>query len=220
MTEESSLARAMLDQMSTDISGNLGGYDPLQITSDSSPTGQPRRRVRPPMRRRRRRATFNLGVSGTDSCSDPVDEPGPAGAGRVRQAEGRFEPAFAPVSDIRRISYWFVSDSANGGLAKQEVTSATGADLATTPPDVENASSLIIAPEVKNVHFEYFDGTDWQSSWDGTTMPGDGMTPIGPPAAIRITLTLRSRDGLHTTDYQHVVALPGGNNFAAQKSGL
>jgi hypothetical protein len=125
----------------------------------------------------------------------------------------------SPVSDIRRISYWFINDGAGSGLAKQEVTSATGNDMQTTPPDVSDPSNLIIAPEVKNVLFEYFDGSDWQSSWDGTTMSGDGITPIGPPAAIRITLTVVQRDGVHTTDYQHVVALPGGNNFSAQKSG-
>ena len=124
----------------------------------------------------------------------------------------------SPVSDIRRVSYWFINGGTGSGLAKQEVVSATGTDMLTTPPDVSNPT--IIAPEVKNVLFEYFDGSDWQASWDGTTMSGDGITPIGPPAAIRITLTVLHRDGVRTTDYQHVVALPGGNNFSAQKSGF
>ena len=83
-----------------------------------------------------------------------------------------------------------------------------------------NVQPLIIAPEVKNVLFEYFDGEDWQASWDGTTMAADGVTPIGPPAAVRITLTINSRDGQRTTDYKHTVALPAGNNFLAQKLGL
>jgi hypothetical protein len=51
-------------------------------------------------------------------------------------------------------------------------------------------------------------------------MAADGATPIGPPAAIRITLTIKSRDGTRTTDYKHTVALPAGNNFIAQKLGF
>jgi prepilin-type N-terminal cleavage/methylation domain-containing protein len=223
MTEEAALARALLDQMSTDVSGNLGGYDPLQITSDTSQTGtSTQSSTTAPSTSTTQPTTnpFNIGVSGTDSCLILTTSLVP----RELVAYDKLQidsSQLAPVSDIRRVSYWFINgDSTTGGLAKQEVTSATGTDLATTPPDVSNATSLIIAPEVKNVLFEYFDGSDWQTTWDGTTMSADGMTPIGPPAAIRITLTLRSRDGLHTTDYQHVVALPGGNNFAAQKSGL
>jgi prepilin-type N-terminal cleavage/methylation domain-containing protein len=224
MTEEASLARALLDQMSVDISGNLGGYDPLQATSDATQTGtaSTSSTTTPSTSATTTDTTttpFNIGVSGTDTCLILSSSRVP----RELVAYDKLQidsSQLSPVSDIRRISYWFINDSANGGLAKQEVITATGSDLASTPPDVDNASSLIIAPEVKNVLFEYFDGTDWQSTWDGTTMSADGMTPIGPPAAIRITLTLRSRDGLHTTDYQHVVALPGGNNFAAQKTGL
>ena len=234
MTEEAALARALLDQMATDISGNLGGNDPLQVSSDATQSGSSSATTTssaatsstttasastPSTTTQPTTTPFNIGVSGTDTCLILSSSLVP----RELVAYDKLQidsSQLSPVSDIRRISYWFINDSANGGLAKQEVVSATGSDLATTPPDVDNPTSLIIASEVKNVLFEYFDGTDWQSAWDGTTMSGDGMTPIGPPAAIRITLTLRSRDGLHTTDYQHVVALPGGNNFAAQKNGL
>ena len=49
------------------------------------------------------------------------------------------------------------------------------------PPDVENESSFIIADEVRSLQFQYFDGTDWQDSWDSTTLGSDGITPIGSP---------------------------------------
>jgi hypothetical protein len=233
MSEESALARALLDQMATDISGNLGGYDPMQATSDGSQSGSatttssstpstttPSTSSTAQATTQSTAAPFNLGISGTDSCLILTSSRVP----RELVAYDKLQldsSQLTPVSDIRRISYWFLNAGGTGsGLAKQEVVSATGSDLQETPPDVSNAANLVIAPEVKNVLFEYFDGTDWQSTWDGTTLSGDGITPIGPPAAIRITLTLRSRDGVHTTDYKHVVAVQAGNNFSGQKSGL
>jgi prepilin-type N-terminal cleavage/methylation domain-containing protein len=243
LTESSSLARALLDQMATDVSGNLGGYDPMQATTDgsqaattqastatssssSSSTTPSSSSTTTPSSSSSTTAQstatpFNIGVSGTDTCLILTTSRVP----RELVAYDKLQldsTQLSPVSDIRRIAYWFANDgtSAGTGLAKQEVTSATGTDMQTTPPDVSNATSLVIAPEVKNVLFEYFDGSDWQSTWDGTTMSGDGITPIGPPAAIRITLTIRSRDGVRTTDYKHVIALQAGNNFSAQKSGF
>jgi len=41
---------------------------------------------------------------------------------------------------------------------------------------------------VKTLTFSYFDGTDWQDSWDGTQLGSDGMTPVGAPLAIAITI--------------------------------
>ena len=227
MTEESSLARAILEQMATDISGNLGGYDPVQATTDgsqsSSTTTTSSSTTTPAASSTTQQTTaapFNLGISGTDSCLILTSSRVP----RELVAYDKLQldsSQLSPVSDIRRISYWFLNGGSTGsGLAKQEVVCATGTDLQETPPDVSNADQMIIAPEVKNVLFEYFDGTDWQSTWDGTTLSGDGITPIGPPAAIRITLTIRSRDGLHTTDYKHVVAVQAGNNFSGQKTGF
>ena len=69
------------------------------------------------------------------------------------------------VSDLRRISYWLVggTDSPRG-LARQELKVATPyGDLATLPFDGSDEDSYIIAPEVKDLHFSYFDGNNcWQ----------------------------------------------------------
>jgi prepilin-type N-terminal cleavage/methylation domain-containing protein len=116
--------------------------------------------------------------------------------------------------DLRRVSYWI----AGGGLAVQEVSQPTSADLSTVPPDVADGSYKILASEVKDITFQYWDGASWNDSWDGTTLGGPtGELPIGPPSAIKITLTM-SRPGASGTEstqskYSHVVAIPGGNNF-------
>ena len=75
-----------------------------------------------------------------------------------------------PVSDIRRVSYWLVGGEDNpGGLARQEVSLATSDDaLQNLPPGVDNENSFIIADEVRSLQFQYWDGTDWQDSWDST----------------------------------------------------
>ena len=92
------------------------------------------------------------------------------------------------------------------------------------PPDIADAAKLVIAPEVTAVSFEYFDGVNWQATWDGTTAVGEESLPMGPPAAIAITLTV-SRHGAPGSDvplaprvYRHVVFLPAGNNFSTTAS--
>jgi type II secretory pathway pseudopilin PulG len=116
------------------------------------------------------------------------------------------------VSDLRRISYWFVQGK---GLARQEYAQATSDDAQNmnAPPDDD---STIIAPEVTNVKFSYFDGTEWQDSWDGTQIipSPDGLTPLGSPRAIKIMLEFElprdefatdSNAARKTKQYTHVI---------------
>ena len=88
------------------------------------------------------------------------------------------------------------------------------------PPNVSDEASLVIAPEVVQVQFRYFDGTDWQDTWDGSQPGPDGMTPMGPPRAIEITLGIRQprpdgATGDTTNDnvktYVHYVAIEAAN---------
>jgi hypothetical protein len=126
----------------------------------------------------------------------------------------------ATTSDLRRVSYWLATGN-QSGLAYQELMAATSNDLGTFPTDMSADSYTILAPEVKDIQFQYFDGVNWQDSWDGTTLGGPtGDIPIGPPSAIKITLTLNRKapDNTDLTDdqlpkYTHVIAIPGGNNF-------
>jgi prepilin-type N-terminal cleavage/methylation domain-containing protein len=122
----------------------------------------------------------------------------------------------ASVSDLRRISYWLD----NGGLAIQEMTVATSSENSITPPTLNDPESKILAPEVKDILFEFWDGMTWQDSWDGTILGGPNENvPVGPPSAIRITITFyrHAPDGTELPDqgnkYEHVVFIPCGNNW-------
>jgi prepilin-type N-terminal cleavage/methylation domain-containing protein len=133
----------------------------------------------------------------------------------------------APInSDVRRISYWLAGGSDGQGLARQELVLATSDDASTLPPNIPDEASFILAPEVKTLTFSYFDGTDWQDSWDGSQPGSDGMTPIGPPLAIAITIGIAppsSDSGAGAAPklktYRHVVAIPTANFGAAQSTG-
>jgi hypothetical protein len=124
------------------------------------------------------------------------------------------------VSDLRRVSWWLPA----GGLARQEVPVETSQDaLENLPPGIADEDSYVIASEVKNLQFQYFDGTDWQDSWDCTTPGTDGVTPIGPPQAIAIVLEIATQqDGVKEEDtpnkrYRHVVACFSANGTTAQQ---
>jgi hypothetical protein len=116
-------------------------------------------------------------------------------------------------SDLRRISYWL----ADGGLARQEIDRVTADDDDTQlPPNVTDEGRYIMAPEVTGLGFRYFDGAAWNDTWDGTVLGTDGKTPIGPPRAVEITLSIR-RTGADPNDnnavkqYRYVIAINAAN---------
>jgi hypothetical protein len=129
-------------------------------------------------------------------------------------------------SDVTRINYWLIPNGADAlGLARQEIKQATSADIDLALTDISNPNQYLISDEVKNVLFEYYDGTTWLPQWDGHAMGGPASdTRIGPPAAIRVTLTLRRNTKKTetvsdnpddaTNTYVHVIALPTSNNPA------
>ena len=132
------------------------------------------------------------------------------------------DPSITPpvVSDLRRVSWWLPT----GGLARQEVSIETSLDaLDNLPPGIPDEDSYVIAPEVKNVQFQYYDGTDWQDTWDCTTLGADNLTPIGPPQAIAIVLDISNpQDGVKdeeppTKRYRHVVACLTANGTTPQQ---
>jgi prepilin-type N-terminal cleavage/methylation domain-containing protein len=124
------------------------------------------------------------------------------------------------VSDLRRVSYWL----AGGGLARQEVQPITSQDVVNLmPPNVPDETRLVIAPEVKSLTFSYFDGNAWQDTWDATTLGADGITPIGAPRAIAVTVGIsrpvtggRPSGGGPVKLYRHVVAIPTANGATQQ----
>jgi hypothetical protein len=118
----------------------------------------------------------------------------------------------AGICDLRRITYWLAS-SGNGGLARQELKIVTSDDLNSIPPDglPQDESTYILAEEVKNLAFSYFDGANWTDTWDGTTPGNDGTTPIGPPAAIAVEVGVQFPGTKEIKKYRHVIAIPAAN---------
>jgi prepilin-type N-terminal cleavage/methylation domain-containing protein len=129
------------------------------------------------------------------------------------------------VSDLRLVTYWLVGSSGgNGaGLARAELKVATSDDVQTFLQNVTGGSfdmsgvdgyKNVLSEDVTDLSFQYFDGQNWQDSWDGTQLQSDNKTQMGPPAAVAINLTVR-RPGTtnQTQTYRHVVAIPTANNF-------
>jgi len=131
------------------------------------------------------------------------------------------DPANPPlVSDLRRVTYWLAAGSgSSSGLARQEVKQETSNDaLNTMPPDIPDPDSYLISSRVRSLTFAYWDGQTWQDSWDGTVATGaDGVTPQGPPMAIRIEMKIAPASG--GTDekswktYRQTVYIPTANRL-------
>jgi prepilin-type N-terminal cleavage/methylation domain-containing protein len=131
------------------------------------------------------------------------------------------DPTMEPlVSDLRRVSYWLAGGGDSpSGLARQEVTAVTSSDaMSVVPPGIAGEDQMVIAEEVKSLTFSYFDGTNWQDSWDGTVPGPDGSTPVGPPMCIAITVGLATPNSPYNSNtdqplklYRHVVSLVTAN---------
>jgi hypothetical protein len=123
------------------------------------------------------------------------------------------------ASDLRRVTYWLAGDGSLG-LARQELQTVTSDDAATVPPDgVANEADAVIAPEVKSLSFSYFDGSNWQDSWDGSTAGPDGVTPMGPPLAIAVVIGLvpPGGEGGAVKSYRHVISVSTANGATTQQ---
>ncbi|MGL4550560.1 MAG: hypothetical protein ACRC33_05190, partial [Gemmataceae bacterium] len=124
------------------------------------------------------------------------------------------------VSDIRRISYWIGSE---GGLCRAEVKVILTQDATTIGIPAGDEEGYKIAPEVVAAEFQYFDGTGWQDSWDSSLAGPDGSTPLGPPRAIAVRLTIQPPpvDGAEppTKTYRHVVVIPTANGQSQTPGG-
>lgn len=127
------------------------------------------------------------------------------------------------AADVRQVVYW-LAGSGNGGLARQEITmvSSTDSSVIWPPPD---ETPYIIAEEVKNITFSFFDGESWNDTWDGSTFGPDGVTPIGPPMAIAMDIDIATQNSSAGGDaapviktYHHVVAIPTAGSFTMQQT--
>ncbi len=123
------------------------------------------------------------------------------------------------VSDQRVVEYWLATGD-RPGLARQEIPIVTAA-----PEEVPWArgtgaeGDFVIAPEVTDLEFSYFDGTDWLTTWNSAEPGTDGRTPKGPPLAIAIVLEMTMPGAAGTQPrvrtYRQVVSIPTANGLPA-----
>ncbi|MGL6073662.1 MAG: type II secretion system protein GspJ [Fimbriiglobus sp.] len=204
------LSRAIFSRMSADITcilgplppksggdGTTGGAAATPMTTTPSSTSTPETTTTTP-----------AATNPEDSAATPAETMSdiPFGAGVVgTDKQATFFVSRTPnsltdldlinntevtvPSDMRRVSYYLASDGQ--GLARQERPWVTAEGIwNSSEPDRNDELSEVIAPEVKDITFEYYDGGTWQSTWDGTATDIDGVSLVGPPRAIRITLVL------------------------------
>jgi len=129
---------------------------------------------------------FQAGVIGTDKQLTVFASRLP---GALTSARGlRSEAAGAQgASDLVRITYWI---GGSGGLCRQERPWVTADGVRnSSDPDISDEAGDTLVQEVKDVTFAYFDGSSWLPDWDGSKPSPDGVTPTGPPRAIKVTLT-------------------------------
>lgn len=202
--DDAAIARALLARLTADIRGALTpiraseaatGGGGASTTTTSTETTTNLNAVVP----------FNCGVIG-DGGRVVVYMSRPPGAMR-----GAIDAEMLPNGgpDLRRVTWWL----AEQGLARQEIARVTANDDGSQlPPDIDNAESFVLSPEVVQLQFQYFDGTGWVDTWDGSAPSEDGATPIGPPRAVRIIMAIRlSGDTQRTRTYQQVVAIQSAN---------
>jgi len=108
----------------------------------------------------------------------------------VRTADSVINSDTPSPSGLRRVCYW-LAQNGTGGLCRQERVWITADGVRDSiDPDLSDEVNDIIAESVTDLLFEYFDGSQWLPSWDGSSVGADGVTPIGPPRAVRVTLWL------------------------------
>ena len=131
---------------------------------------------------------FGAGIVGTDKQLKIILSRTPA---VLVDIEAGNTDAGQPA-DLRSVFYYLAADGF--GLCRQERPWVTADGVwNSTEPDRTDETTDIIAPEVKDLTFEYYDGGTWQSSWDGTATDLDGVSLIGPPRAIKVILVLEFR---------------------------
>ncbi|MFO0805683.1 MAG: hypothetical protein U0791_21485 [Gemmataceae bacterium] len=129
---------------------------------------------------------FQAGIIGTDKQLTVFASRLPSAMSRARGLSGDAAAAQGP-SDLVRITYWI---GGSGGLCRQERPWVTADGVRnSSDPDLDTESGDTLVQEVKDVTFEYFDGSQWLAEWDGSKPSPDGVTPTGPPRAVKVTLT-------------------------------
>jgi prepilin-type N-terminal cleavage/methylation domain-containing protein len=220
--EEAILVRQIFNRFNNDLSSGLGPVNPpiSSTTTTSTSTTQSTTGTGTGTGSTGSTTTGDVAVETVESTFSSI--PFQAGVigdstrltlflGRVTSNNALVEGA--PTADIRRVTYWFVDGK---GLAWQEITAVTAERLRnSSDPDIVDGKQdedYVISSEVVGLQFEYWSGTTWDTSWDGSELGTDGKSPKGPPMAIRVilTLSLPGPDGVkENKEFRHTFAILG-----------
>jgi prepilin-type N-terminal cleavage/methylation domain-containing protein len=108
-------------------------------------------------------------------------------------------------ADLMRATYYL--HSSGRGLCRQVRPWVTADGVRNSfDPDRSTEDADLIAEEVTDLYFEYFDGASWAGEWDGSQTQTDGKSVQGPPRAVRVTLTLQTPSG-RVKQIQHTFPL-------------
>jgi hypothetical protein len=221
--DQAQVARGVCKKLTQDIKDQLATLDAYPSTKASSTAASSASSSSSNMMSATTTTTpypFNLGVQGDQDFLAIYISKVPHAVGQAQVSDPTQSGGATTQSsdcDLRRITYWLNTVGDVKGLARQEMIMVTSDDMTTSnlPPIGIDDMTQIVAPEVVAVSFEYFDGMNWQLSWDGTVPGSDGVTPIGPPVAIAITVSVARSDKLDAgpddpgvRQYRHVVAIP------------
>jgi hypothetical protein len=255
VVQQSLLARGVLNRIADDITSSVGPTDPSRYrtsggkgsggtpgsgqsgsgtgTGSTSPSGSSGSGTSG--------SGASSGSSGTVSTSGNSTPPSPfflqgdSGSLTIYTSRVPREVLISPemaaltnappvASDLRRICYWLAGDGTLG-LARQELLMVTSDDAQQAPTDVGDEASWVMASEVQSLTLSYWDGTNWQESWDGNTPGSDGVTPIGPPIAVAVVIgmvppgTSSMAGSPQLKVYRHVVEIPTANGAMQQATG-
>ena len=216
---EGTIVRNIMSKINSDISGQLGPVDTRVADYPAANPATPSTTT--PAANISSLVSFNTGVYGQPKflilSNYRVQKPNPNNPTNVPDPEVN--------SDLRRTVYWLVGNGASTvGLARAEFRQATSTDVDTIDPTLfPDQNKYVFAPEVKDITFQYWNGSAYQDTWDGTLVEADGTPPTGPPLAIQIKITLKSTlsqtlpadsaiaDG---PTYMQIFAIPTSNGFA------
>ena len=233
--DKNDLARAVVTRVTIDLTGAVGPLQPKSgggsqaATAAAAATGQTDATTDP--------TTGAADPMADPAAADPATDTGetvattggdiPFGAGLIgnsstmtlfvsRVPAGLLDTELSASgsqlpSDLRRITYY----RGSAGVCRQERPWVTS-DGIWNSADADRADELgdLVAEEITEVQFQYFDGPSmaWVDSWDGTQVATDGKSLVGPPRAIKITMTIE-RPGTIVRRFAHVIPLRAANGL-------
>src|SRR5262245_49085791 len=219
LVEQSTLSRALFQRMTADLTPSLGPLTP-PVSSSSSQTVT----IAGPTTGAMPDPSTTETVTGVILSIGVKGESDHVSIFQTRLSRSVINPpdtsAGTPpvVSDVSRITYFLDGDR---GLCREEILQATS-DLVDQVPVafIENDEHhRIVAAEVKQFEVRYYDGTNWQTSWDGSTPGPDGKTPQGPPRSIEITIGMQTPGTDTLTTYKHTISFPTAPGPSSQTAG-